>query len=169
MVDMAAIGGAIASLQTAGQIAKSFVGIRDAAVIQSKVIELQTEILAAQHAALAAQSDQFTLLQRIRELEEQTAKLEAWEAEKQRYELKDYGGGTFAYELKPEEARGEPSHRVCAACYQKGQKSILQFDYETSAGQFKFNCPACKTVFEFGHRSSNSSRVLRSRPRNEGW
>src|SRR5215204_1331481 len=93
------------------------------------------------------------------------AQLEAWEAEKKQYKLTDYGGGTFAYELKPEAAEGEPLHLIYAACFQKGQKSILQFDFRTASGQEKYQCPACKTFFEFGVRHPPPRR----RPKGGSW
>ena len=80
------------------------------------------------------------------------AQLEAWEAEKKLYRLTDYCGGTFAYELKPETAEGELSHRICAACYQQGHKSILQYKDKSYARQHEYLRPACKTVFVFGPR-----------------
>jgi hypothetical protein len=71
------------------------------------------------------------------------AQLEAWETEKKRYQLTDYGRGTFAYALKPDAADGEPPHRVCANCYQHGQKSILQFSHSSDTRDH-FECAACK-------------------------
>ena len=152
MADMGSIAAAIGGLKTAAEITKGFLDLKEAAAVQGKVIELQGVILAAQSSALAAQSDQMTLLEEIRGLKAQMAKLEAWEAEKNRYILKDYGGGTLAYELKPDAASGEPMHRVCPACYQKGHKSILQFRFLTSIGQDNYLCPSCKTEFQFGYR-----------------
>lgn len=70
------------------------------------------------------------------------AGFEKWEAEKQRYKLTDFGGGTFAYLLKPEAASGEPPHRICAHCYQRDEKSILQFVHR-SDGQDYYKCPKC--------------------------
>jgi hypothetical protein len=55
--------------------------------------------------AVAAQS---ALLDRVRHLEEEKAKLEAWEAEKQRYELANPERGFYAYILKPGMENGEP-------------------------------------------------------------
>ena len=145
MVDMSMITGGLASLKAAKDIAEGLVSLRDTAKFQGAVVELQGKIL-------AAHADQFSLLERVRELEAKMAQLEAWEAERKRYKLTDYGGGTFAYELKAEAAEGEPMHRLCAACYQQGYKSILQFDFRTAAGQDKYDCPACKNKFEFGSR-----------------
>jgi hypothetical protein len=74
----------------------------------------------------SAQSDQFALLERVHELEQQVTDLKAWEKEKQRYELKQLAPGAFCYALKADASGSEPPHRVCAACYQHGKKSILQ-------------------------------------------
>jgi hypothetical protein len=149
MVDMASISAAVSSLKTAADIAKAILDLKTSAEIQGRVIELQTLIVTAQASAISAQSDQFTLLQRVNELEAKLARLEAWEAEKSRYQLTDYGGGTFAYALKIEARAGEPDHRICAHCYQHGKKSILQFE-GTSEGQDYYNCPNCKIRFAFG-------------------
>ena len=126
MTDIAMISGTITSLKAAFDISKAMLGIRDTSLIQGKVIELQAEILTAQSSAFSAQTDQFTLLERVRDLEKQLTELEAWSAEKQRYQLTELAPGAFAYVLKPEMAAGEPKHRLCANCYQHGRKSILQ-------------------------------------------
>lgn len=126
MIDIATISGAISSLQAAGDIAKSMIGLRDAAAIQGKVIELQSVILAAQTSALSAQAEQSALLERIRRLEKEVADVKAWDTEKQRYELKEIVSGNFAYALKEGASPSEPAHKICAKCYQHGKKSILQ-------------------------------------------
>ncbi|MFZ3324848.1 MAG: hypothetical protein WA231_02685, partial [Methylocella sp.] len=54
------------------------------------------------------------------------AELETWDADKQRYELKSLAAGVFAYRLKEAMAGGEEIHHLCAACYHRGKKSLLQ-------------------------------------------
>ena len=120
--------------------------LKTAAEIQGKVIELQGVILAAQSSALAAQSDQFTLLEQIRELKAEMAKLEAWNAQKQRYGLKEIVPGSFAYVLKRSEAKGEPAHAVCAACYERGAKSILQDNNDPLIDKHLLECPSCRAT-----------------------
>jgi hypothetical protein len=142
MVDMSAIAGAVVSLKSAGEIAKSLLTLRDGSMLQGKVIELQAEILSAQEGTLAAQSAQFALLERIRELEAEVAKVKAWDAEKQRYQLADVGLGSLAYVLKPEAQGTEPAHAICANCYQHQNKSILQKDLER--GFEVVQCHTCK-------------------------
>src|SRR6516162_2494056 len=95
----------LGAIKTAFDIAKGLKDIDDAARRNAAVIELQEKILTAQQAQMA-------LVERIDELEKEVASFEAWAREKKRYKLTDYGGGTFAYALKPEEAQGEPPHRI---------------------------------------------------------
>jgi hypothetical protein len=61
MIDMGAISGGLAALSAAKDIAQSLIDLRDTAKFQGAVVELQGKIL-------AAQSDQFTLLETVREL-----------------------------------------------------------------------------------------------------
>ena len=142
MVDLTAISVISTSLKTAADITQAMIGLRDASMIQGKVIELQRVILSAQQSALTTQSDQFDLLARIRDLEKHVADLEAWNAERQRYELQDAGTGSLAYVIKGDARGSEPIHQICAACYQHGRKSILQ--PQEKGMQKMLVCSECK-------------------------
>jgi hypothetical protein len=148
MVDMAMISGTMSALKAAGEITKLMIASHDANVIRQKAIELQTQIFTAQQNALTAQSDQFTLLQQVRDLESQNANLKAWESEKQRYELRQLHGrgAAFAYSPKVGAQGAEPFHCICAACYQRGAKTILQFSRTASVRSTEhiLKCPACQ-------------------------
>ena len=144
-MDALSIGSAISGLKTAGDIAGSFLKIRDIALVQGKVIELQSVILSAQQSALAAQGEQFALLEDKRKLEKQIADLEAWDAEKKRYELTELAPGVMAYSLKPEAANGEPPHKICGACYQRGRKGFLAREAHTITHRVIEKCGLCKT------------------------
>lgn len=126
MADPLMIGGVVTGLKTAGEMAGAFVGLRDQAMIQAKVIELQSVILAAQNSAMAAQGQQSALLETKRDLEAKIAELEAWEREKARYHLHEVRPGAFVYAINPDAQGAEPAHQICSACYQRGHKSILQ-------------------------------------------
>src|SRR4051812_38889240 len=128
----------MSALKSAYDLAKGLIDVRDATVLQGKVFELQRQILSAQESALAANNAQATLLEEISQLKAAIAGFEAWDTEKKRYQLTDFGGGTFAYVLKPEAAAGEPAHRLCARCYGEGHKSILQFKFQTMTHQDKY-------------------------------
>jgi hypothetical protein len=126
MVDMTAIGVVSTSLNTAINIAKAMVDIHDSTQVQGKVFELQRAIIDAQQSVFAANAERTALIEEIRDAKAKITSLEAWEAEKQRYELKEVGAGSLAYVIKESMRSGEPVHHICAACYQRGHKSILQ-------------------------------------------
>ena len=149
MLDAGSIASVVGSLKVAADITKGFLDLKEAAAIQGKVIELQGLILSAQSSALAGQSDQMMLLEEIRSLKEQLAKLEGWEIEKKRYQLSDLGSGTFAYVLKADAANGEPHHMICATCLHQGQKSILQYSHPSN-GKRWYDCYGCKNPQALG-------------------
>lgn len=122
--------------------ARALKDISDAAGRNAVMIDLQEKILTAQ-AQYAA------LLERKDEIEKELMSVKAWEAEKQRYQLTDYGAGTFAYALKEAMSNGEPPHRLCAKCYQEGHKSILQF-FRKLIKQEEHYCPRCKITYTLG-------------------
>lgn len=126
MVDISSISAALSSLTAAKDIAQAMIGLRDAAAFQSKLIEFQSKIIDAQNSAMAANDERASLLETIRHLEEKMAHLKAWEAEKQKYTLKEVDRGAFVYTLKESAQGAEPEHWICSKCYGNGQKSILQ-------------------------------------------
>jgi hypothetical protein len=136
MIHMGMISEGLASLNAAKNIAEGLITLRDTAKFQAAVFDLQGKIL-------SAQSDHFALLEHVRELETKMAKLEAWEAEKKRYALTEVSPSHFAYVLKTQAGEPEPPHRICASCFQKGDKSILQYAF-TSSGKKHYACHTCK-------------------------
>jgi hypothetical protein len=159
IVDMTAIGVVATSLNTLVNITRAMKDVQDATLIQGKVFELQRAIIDAQQSVFAANEERTVLIERVRELEAKIAELETWETERQRYELKDVGTGSLVYAVK-ECMRGiEPIHNICANCYQKGHKSILQ-PRERGTGKYLF-CQECnqeimfqRAQFSFGKKSN---------------
>lgn len=144
MPDALAIGSALASTKLAFEIAKSLLGLRDAAVIQSKVIELQSVILSAQQSALEAQASQSALTDRIRELEEKVARMETWDADNEKYELAAIVPGIFGVRLKQEARDTAPAHWLCARCYERRIKTVLQFQ-PVPGRMTVVKCTECKS------------------------
>ena len=164
MSEIAAISGTVGSIKALFDLSKSFVGIRDANIIQGKVVELQSQILAAQSNAMAAQSEQALMLERVDLLKKEVADLKAWDAEKTRYELHKLPAGGLVYRVKEEACGSEPSHCICASCYQKGQKSILQPIHHHIARSTSLDCPNCGTrSYETGVSHPGHTSPVRSR------
>ncbi|MET4230191.1 hypothetical protein ABIA85_003458 [Bradyrhizobium sp. LA6.10] len=146
MPDISAIASAISAFKAAKDIGESMIGLRDAAAFQSKLMEFQSKILDANNAAFSAQEERSTLLERIRNLEKELAKLENWEAEKQRYQLTNLGDDEsplLAYVLKPSMEHGETSHSICANCYANGKKSLLQAELRFPGRCNVLTCHQC--------------------------
>lgn len=69
----------LTALSQAFNISKTLFDIRDATVLNTKVIELQRAILDAQEQALTVQEARLELIKKIRELEEKCSKLQGIE------------------------------------------------------------------------------------------
>lgn len=154
MPDLSALAAALSSLNAAKDIAQAMIDLRDGAAFQAKLIEFQSKLLDANNAAFAAQDERAALLEQIRALEEKVASFETWDAEKKRYELKQFGSGAFAYALKPEAHGAEPMHQICANCYENRKKSILQIvpgnNARTALGiRPMHRCPSCHAEVAF--------------------
>ena len=125
MADMTLISQTFTSLQSASQLAKALIGLRDSAMIDAKVIELRDHLIEAQGSTMQAQTEQSALIQEVRDLKKQITDMENWGKEKQRYQLIEPWAGCFVYALKESSKETEPAHYICEHCYQGGRKSIL--------------------------------------------
>ncbi|KRA00268.1 hypothetical protein ASD64_01460 [Mesorhizobium sp. Root157] len=119
-------------------LAKSLKGINDATVRNTVAIELTEKIIAA-HAAQAA------LISKVADLEKELVRFETWEAEKQRYDLHEIKKGRFTRRLKESVEGSEPPHHICAQCYNRGVKSILQSKVSEVGRNTLLVCGECKT------------------------
>ena len=143
MTDALAIAGMLQSFRAITDLGKALLGMRDAALIREKVIELNGEILSAQASALATQADQLALLKRVGELEKEVTDLKAWDAEKQKYELSQIVPGVFAYSLKKEAGIAGALHQICTHCYEDRRKSVLQREIRTPGRCVVLVCFTC--------------------------
>jgi len=150
-MDLSLIQGTITGLKLAGDIAKGILEMKTLAQVQGKVIELQSAILSAQGSALAANADQAAMVNEIRALKEEVARVKAWEAQKQRYQLTPFGSGAaVVYALKKSMCQTEPPHWICTKCYEEGKRMILQ---PTNPGGFvHLVCPSCGLDIPTGQR-----------------
>ena len=140
----------LATLQSAYGLAKNIADLDEAHAVKVQIGELLAQILSAQESEMRSQERESALARQVHELEQHIVQMEAWNAEKQRYQLTDFGAGTFAYALKPGMENDEPPHRACANCFKKGNISILQFRHRDIMSQDVYDCPSCKNEFHFG-------------------
>jgi hypothetical protein len=149
----------LGAFKTMFDMAKGLKEMNDAAIRNGAVIELQEQILSAQAAQAA-------LIERVRALEAEVASFEKWEADKQKYELKEIRPGVLVYALKKDAGTGEPTHLICAHCYQQRQKSILHTQGLDVGRAELLVCPRCGTeMYSKGHWYKEHGNRGRSAPR----
>ena len=141
MVGLAEVGAAVGGLKTAYDMAKGLADLSQDAKTKLATIDLMQAILAAQQHAVGAQQAQMELLKAVADLEAKLAAVDDWKAIKARYILHQFPAGAQAYVLR-DEHKDEPYHRLCANCFEKGEKSILQTVNKHSGGE-QVKCQRC--------------------------
>lgn len=138
------IAAAVTGIRAALEITKAMVGLRDAEAFRAKSIELQAVVLDAFERAIEAREAYSTQADRIRALEAEVAHLQAWDAQKQQYELKPIGQASMARILKPEARGAEHPHWLCPNCFERGRKSLLQNANKIERGHLIVACNDCR-------------------------
>ncbi len=142
-------------------IAKGINALKTEVERNQAVIDIQRALLDAQSGTLDDKQKMSELSSRIAHLESELAQKQQWEDEKNRYALTQSQLGAYTYDLKPELANGEVSHRLCANCYGDDKKSILHVTVKHSGGEI-VECGKCKSKLQlsnFVHNPINLRNV----------
>jgi hypothetical protein len=157
MVDVTGIQSAISSLQTVGAIAKSLLQTNNAIDRQAKTIELQAALLDAQGAALQATTSMHALQDRLRSLEDELTRINAWGDQQKRYALVcPWRGAAQVYALRKDQANGEAAHFLCSNCFHGKKRTILNPTIESNKSSLRvvvMVCPACRATMDTGFAS----------------
>ena len=129
------------AFKTMFDMAKALKDIDDATRRNAAVIDLQGQIL-------AAQMQQAALIEQVGTLEAKVRSFETWDAEKERYELKNIGDGAMAYMLKPDARGTEPPHWLCPNCYGQRKQGFFQPLGEKPGRIRVFKCGGCSGTLE---------------------
>lgn len=152
MNEIQAIGTALASLKTAGEIVKAIYDAKLSDDTKSKVASLQQLIFDARQSAFDAQEELASVKSKAAELVSEMVKFETWDEESKRYKLfKSEALQSVVYALKEVNANAEPPHYLCTNCYQKRRKSILNL-HKAVDGWMAFLCPECSSRVMTGAR-----------------
>jgi NTP pyrophosphatase (non-canonical NTP hydrolase) len=154
-------------LNAAGEGIQKLIEVRDLAKFGDALGKLYAQVLSAQQGALAAQARESTLAEEIGELKKKVRDLEAWDAEKQRYELVALAPSVMAYAIKHGMENNEAPHYICANCYQQGKKRFLN-QFIHGAEYAKFRCDDCKSELVVDRRSHIPKSLVRPRGRGPG-
>ena len=153
---VAEIFGSPSAFKAMFDMAKALKDIDNATTRNRAVIELQEQILSAQHS-------QSALIERVRELEEQVANFEKWEAEKEKYHLVEIRTGAVAFSLKDQTNPPSAPHYLCANCFEDRRKSILQETLRFPGRAHVLECHRCGSdIYRIGAwESSHAGRQRR--------
>lgn len=150
---LAEISAGLSSLNAATTFLKGLNAAKTEAEINDAKLGLQRSLLSAHQSLFAAQQAEAATATRIGELEAEIMRLKNWEGEKQHYELKSLGLGSFAYMTKADMRGTEPPHWLCTRCFQDGKKSIVQYQGipKGEPDNGLHGCPSCKATFTVRH------------------
>ena len=107
-------------------------------------------ILEIQRDLYAAQQQYAALLKTVQELEAKIVEFENWEAEKARYEPRQFEPGVTVYVLKAGEQHAQMGQHFCPRCYHNKKASILQGTDKTFASRKTRDCLECKVELSYG-------------------
>jgi hypothetical protein len=143
---VAEITAGITSVRAAYDLTKAMLKSRDTKILADGTRDLQLLLGDAIGKFLEAQQAQMARLEEIAALKTQVKKFSDWEAEKQRYELKQVGIGVFAQMLKPLARGTEPPHWLCPNCFENGKKAYFQASGARVRGAMVYRCKSCEGV-----------------------
>jgi hypothetical protein len=143
MIGITEASAALSGIKTAVDMLKGVQALKSESDVNQAIINIQRVLLDAQSSALSDKEKQMELIARIDELERKIAEDHDRQADKKRYKLTEFPTGRFAYVLREGDSSGEPPHKLCAKCFEEGQKSILQVRHKHSGGE-SVQCPRCK-------------------------
>jgi hypothetical protein len=120
---------------------------------------LNKALIDAQSAILAMQDLYAALLDEKQELKKKVAQLEAWDEEKEDYELRELAPGVLAFAYAPKGESTQPFHWLCEKCFQENKKAILQSQNQLT--QPMMRCSACRTVYHLPPPPPPFGRIVR--------
>ena len=153
MYDIASLNQLAGLLNTVGDAAKTLLSLRKSEPIKPELSELLTVVGMATMAAATAQTDHLAMTNRVRELEKEIARMKAWDAEAEKYQLQEVGLGAFALVYQPGVDDPQPVHWLCTNCAEAKRKSILQainnarLAWGVGATHIRFACTVCALEF----------------------
>lgn len=119
--------------------------LKAVAELADKYPEMRQLIFKIQTDAMDLQEKLQEKTDRVRELENEVARLKAWDEEKQKYDLRDLATGEYEAGALVYISLTLPLHALCPNCFANGEKSFLQSNGEPSIREHRFECRRCGT------------------------
>jgi hypothetical protein len=139
------ITSAIGSAKVAFDMAKGMAALKNQVDVQMKAAELLNVIIDLQGKLQEAQAATAAIQAELREVRTQQRELEDWAAEKSHYRLHRFEPGGIVYRYHATSEDDAPPHDLCADCYHKNVKSILQATAPVGSHR-ALKCHGCSSV-----------------------
>ena len=137
----AEVSATIASVKALGELIGKMKDSTESRHMGAAFREAQNQLISLQSAIMLARESEAAAKERVQSLEAKIAEMQKWDVDAKRYHLHTLAPGFLVYALKPGMEDGEPPHFLCANCFNKRQKSLIQQDY-SPIGK-KYVCHAC--------------------------
>jgi hypothetical protein len=131
------------SAKAAYEIAKGISALKTEVERNQAVSKVLEVLLSVQSDALSMQEKQSLLLTEKDHLTKKIMEFEKWSEIESQYSLKEIASGVFVYAYNKTDKATEPSHWLCAKCFNTDKKkSIFQrFDHDSHGVHYK--CHSC--------------------------
>ena len=137
------ITAALAGIKTAKDLAKGIISLDSDIAIKQKSQELLGIILDLQGTISEIRESLDSIRQENMHLKQELSQINQWKQEKENYSLHELAPSVFVYRYQPiAETTSQPEHMLCASCYNKDKKSILQLSRKVIAGHY-YICHEC--------------------------
>jgi len=133
---------AIATVKGLSEIASLLIQSKVDNAITEKAIALQSGIISLQNDLMSLQAKNEELMLAKTELEQIIKRFENWKTFSSDYKLNCIADGVFVMESFRD---NEPLHWLCVNCFEKKEKSILQYSSRDYDGT-RYICPNCKAM-----------------------
>jgi hypothetical protein len=145
---MAELQAVAASIRAAVDIGKAAKSVSDFNNFAAAVADVNMKLIPVMAAAIASLEKQSQLTARVAELEAELRTIRAWDRDADRYRLHTFPQtGVHAYAPKDPPKGNEQTHYLCATCFDKKQRSVLQ---PTGPRREFLKCNTCDKTIQIG-------------------
>ena len=148
----------LASAKAAYDIAKGINALKNEVDRNQAVSKILEVLIAVQTDALSMQEKHSLLTTKIQELEKECDRLKDWQAEKERYKLKEIAPGLFARIEKGLVGNLQSAHKFCATCFEQNSKALLQQEKIKVGRRLSLTCHRCKSKVIFDSYLKHSDK-----------
>ena len=132
-----------ASAKTAYDIAKGISALNTDVERNQAVSKILEVLLSVQNDALLMKEKHSLFLTEIDNLKKKISEFEKWSEIESQYDLKEIAAGVFVYAYKKTDKAIEPSHWLCAKCFNTDKKKSIFQRFSHNSHGVHYKCHTC--------------------------